>query len=51
VAHGGERLGKLLVAPAQVRPIRQFMDIDHIHRTFCGEYSDYSPQKAKIFTA
>ena len=46
-----KRLGKLLVAPAQVRPVRQFMDIRHNHRTFCGDYSDYSPQKARTFTA
>jgi hypothetical protein len=51
VAHGGKRLGELLVAPAQIGPIGLLMDIRHNHRTFCGDYRLYSPQSARLFTA
>jgi len=51
MSHGREALGELLITPVQVRPVRQIMDIPHNHRNFRGEYSRYSPQRARIITA
>ncbi|CDO37820.1 hypothetical protein SPHV1_410037 [Novosphingobium sp. KN65.2] len=49
VADSRERLKELPLVPDQVRPICQFVDAGHNHRSLCGKYTHHSPRSAMIF--
>jgi hypothetical protein len=45
MANFGRRAGQGLHLPGEFRPVRPFMDIRHNHRTSCGDYALFSPQR------
>ncbi|TCU52905.1 hypothetical protein EDF58_11347 [Novosphingobium sp. PhB57] len=51
VTHGSKWLKEFWLVPDEVRPVCQFMDIGHNHRSLCGEYIHHSLHSATIFAA
>jgi hypothetical protein len=51
VAHGCQGPGQGLVVPGKLRPSRPFMDVRHIHRFLCGDYTPYSPHRQAFAAA